>query len=243
MELDRDEFMINIVCLKWGTKYGPEYVNRLFFAIQRHTTIPFTLHCFTDDSTNINSNVTIHPLPYKNLDGWWNKLYLFSKDVSISGRIFFIDLDTLIVGNIDDILQHDKGFVVLRDFFTGHARTVIGTDNVGSGLMSFDGGKHTYIWDEFMKNPQGVVRSLHPHGDQKWIQQKQVERVYWQDIFPEQVVSYKVHCRDGLPSNARIICYHGKPSIPESISQRTKAQWWTIEPAPWVAEHWKDETS
>ena len=32
--------MIDIVCFKWGPKFGPEYVNNLYNAIQRHVTVP-----------------------------------------------------------------------------------------------------------------------------------------------------------------------------------------------------------
>lgn len=232
--------MINVVCLKWGTKYGSEYVNRLYKAVTRHTTIPFTFHCFTENPVGIDQGVVTHPLPYQGLDGWWNKLYLFSKDVPLTGRVFFIDLDTLITGNIDQLLQHNTGFVVLRDFFTGIAKTVIGNDNMGSGLLSWETGQHTHIWNTFAADPHRAIQSLHPHGDQKWVQRQQTDRLYWQDLFPNQVVSYKVHCRDGLPADARVVCYHGKPSIPESINNTTKAQWWVINPAPWVADHWKD---
>lgn len=231
---------INIVCLKWGTKYGSEYVNRLFFALKRHTNIPFTFHCFTEKPEKINPGVIIHPLPYEGLDGWWNKLYLFSKEIKIDGRIFYIDLDTIVTGNVDQIISYDKDFVVLRDFFTGLASGIKTNDYVGSGLMSFEAHKHSHMWDEFMIDPQGIINSIKPHGDQVWVMRKQLERVYWQDLFPNQIVSFKVHCREGLPADARIICYHGKPSIPDSITKASKAQWWTIPAAPWVADHWKD---
>ena len=26
----------HILCMKWGTKYGPEYVNRLYAMVRRH---------------------------------------------------------------------------------------------------------------------------------------------------------------------------------------------------------------
>jgi len=38
-----------IICMKWGTRYGPEFVNRLFNAIQRHTQRKTRLVRFTDD--------------------------------------------------------------------------------------------------------------------------------------------------------------------------------------------------
>lgn len=227
----------NIVCLKWGDKkYGPEYVNKLYKAFKRHTTISFTFHCFTEKPQGIINGIEVHSLPNNKLEGWWNKLWLFSKEMPLTGRLFFVDLDTLIVGNVDNLISHDKGFVVLRDFY--HARRTPTAAHMGSGLLSFEAHKHHRIWDSFVKNPSQNQRG-YGHGDQGWIQHVQKERKYWQDLYQNQVVSYKLHCKGGPPKDARIICYHGRPSIPESISKTTKAQG-TFKPAPWVKDHWKD---
>ena len=228
---------INIVCLKWGDKYGGEYVNNLYNAVKRHSTIPFDFHCFTERTQDINPNVITHPLPHGGLDGWWNKLYLFSKDMPIKGRIFYIDLDTLITGNIDNILMVNKGFVVLRDFFYGIAQGV-DVKSVGSGLMSYEAGVYDAMWQKFIKNPNAEIAKVRPHGDQRFIQNEVKNFLYWQDLFPDQVLSFKVHCNAGLPPEGKIVCYHGKPSIPESFTKHTKVPHFDIPPQLWVKEHW-----
>lgn len=235
--------MINIVCLKWGKKYGPEYVNRLYAGVKRNTTVEFKFHCFTEDTTDLNPEVITHPLPFDTLEGWWNKLYLFSNDLPIplGEKIFFIDLDTLIVSNIDELLTLDcKPIVVLRDFYTGIAMSVVGNDNVGSGLMSWYHGDYENIWTTFIKNPTAAMQELHPHGDQKWVQKHAPNRQYWQDVSLDKVVSFKVHCNTSLPSRAAIVCYHGRPSIPESYSQRNVVWKYDIPPMPWVLKHWRE---
>lgn len=234
--------MINIVCLKWGVKFGPEYVNKLYNSISRNISKPFKFHCFTDNSAELNSNVIVHKLPYDNLSGWWNKLYLFSNEIPFNknDKILFVDLDTVITGNIDDIVNVDcTNLVVLRDFYTGLEKSVVGNDNVGSGLMMWFHGDYSFIWDKFIKDPEEAISLMKPHGDQKWIQHCLSTRTYWQDVLPNQVVSFKVHCKEGLPDNARIICYHGKPSIPESITNYTKDWIWNLTPAMWIQEYWK----
>lgn len=228
--------MHNIVCLKWGTKFTPEYVNRLFFGVRRNTTVSFTFHCFTDDPSGLHDDIVIHPLPYKDqVEGWWHKLYLFSKDINISGRVLFLDLDTLVVGNIDHFVTQSTGFVVMRDLW---ARNQC---DVGSAIMSFDVGQHDHIWTSFIQNPNEAIRSLRPHGDQKWIQRHQPSRIYWQDLYPNQIVSFKSQCRSGIPDNTRLICYHGKPSIVESMTVTTNMQGYTIPPTPWVERYWYDD--
>ena len=46
-----------ILCMKWGTKYGAEYVNRLYNMVKRHTTLPFKMVCLTDRTEGIDPNV------------------------------------------------------------------------------------------------------------------------------------------------------------------------------------------
>jgi hypothetical protein len=233
--------MINIVCLKWGTKYGPEYVNRLYASVKRNTTVPFKFWCFTDDATGIWAEVNTVPLPCAGqLDSWWNKLHLFSQDIPIvPGQwIFYVDLDTLIVDNIDAILSvRSKNLVVLRDFYHGVKKTAT---LVGSGLMMWKHGLYYQIWKNFIPNPKKHIERAGTYGDQWWIEQRVKDFTFWQDLFPDQVVSFKVHCRKGLPDEARIVCYHGRPSIPESITETTVLGKMTIAPQPWVLKHWRD---
>lgn len=234
--------MINVVCLKWGDKYGPEYVNRLYGMIGRNTTRPFRLWCFTERTSGIRSEVITHPLPYaSSFEGWWNKVWLFSNELPIpkGEQIFYVDLDTLIVGNIDQIMTADnQPIIVLRDLLHGIAKTAT---EVGSGLMNWRHGDYEHVWTKFLKDPQGAIRRAHPHGDQWWVQYCVPARQYWQDLFPGQVVSFKVHCiPKGPPPTARIICYHGKPGIPDSASQGGVIMTKRYDPQAWVLDHWRE---
>jgi len=226
--------MYNVVSLKHGTKYDADYVNKLFRGVQRNSTVDFTFHCFTDDNNGLDVDIIAHPLPYTSVEGWWQKLYLFSDEIDIKGRIFFLDLDTLITGNIDRYIAHEEGFVVLRDLWAGGI-------NVGSAVMSFEVGKHKQIWDTFIQNPLTAITELRPHGDQKWIQKHEADRTYWQDLHPQEIMSFKSDCRNGLPETAKIVCFHGAPSIPESINTTTHVQRFVIPPTPWVLEYWHEK--
>lgn len=230
--------MYNVVCLKWGTKFQPYYVNRLFYGVRRNSTVPFIFHCFTDNGEGLDPGIECHPLPHANVTGWWQKLYLFSDDLPIKGRILFLDLDTLIVKNIDHYITHDTGFWVLRDLWVPKS-----SRRMGSAVMNFEIGSRPHVWNEFLKNPEANVKKTLPHGDQRWIQNQDLknDRKFWQDKYPGEIVSFKSECRRGVPKNAKIICYHGTPSIEESITKTTKAQRFVIPPTPWVKEYWKDE--
>jgi len=233
--------MINIVCLKWGNKYGSEYVNRLYRACQARITKPFVFWCFTDMALGINPDIRTMSLKFSaQLDSWWNKISLFDPDNGLpkGEQIFYIDLDTLIVDNIDQLLT-DKApdIVVLEDFYQGIASSA---GKIGSGLMSWRHGDYEHVWSRFIHDPVAAVESVKPHGDQAWIEQ-QIDAWYcWQDLFPGAVVSFKMHCQSGIPPGAKIICYHGRPSIPESATYRGRDWKWHLTPQPWVLDYWRD---
>jgi hypothetical protein len=235
--------MINVVCLKWGKKYGPEYVNRLYSAVERNTTRPFRFWCFTEDSVGINSNIKVVPLQFADqLDSWWNKISLFSNDngLPIGEQIVYIDLDTLIVDNIDQLLDVEivPDLLVLRDFYHGIAKSA---GQIGSGLMSWRHGQYDHVWQNFVEDPAAAIESVYPHGDQHWIESQISAWYCWQDLFPDSVVSFKMHCQSGIPPGAKIICYHGVPSIPDSVTYSGRSWRYTITPQPWVLDYWRDQ--
>ena len=47
---------VNIVCMKWGDRYGPEWVNRLYGMVARNTTWAFRFVCFTDNAAGIRDD-------------------------------------------------------------------------------------------------------------------------------------------------------------------------------------------
>lgn len=218
--------MINIVCVKWGDKYSTRYVNNLYEGVKNNLKLPHQFHCFTDNSSGFAPGIKVHPLP-AGIPYWWNKLYLFSKEMPIKGRIFYLDLDTVIVGDLSQIVQCDKPFVMLQDVYHKLGR--------GSGLMSWNNEKadYSYLWENFYPNAEKIHKSYWPHGDQVWIQQKlHVLPHTWQELYKGEILSLKVDCVKfmGKPSKAKIIFYHGKPSVEESLN---------IPNFYWIRKYWK----
>ena len=84
----------HILCMKWGTKYGPDYVNRLYAMVRRHLSGEFNFVCLTDDSQGIRSEVQCFPIPPLDLelapgqvDRAWKKLTTFEEDLhGLRGR-------------------------------------------------------------------------------------------------------------------------------------------------------------
>ena len=101
---------ITIVCVKWGTKYGPEYVNNLYNAVMRSTanSSAFSIRkfvCFTDDTSGLHENITcsLFDTATESWKGWWLKAQIFSPTYFLTGWVLYIDLDTVLCGNLDFI--------------------------------------------------------------------------------------------------------------------------------------------
>ena len=55
--------MKQVICISWGPKYGPPYVNRLYGGVARNLTPPFSFTCFTDMAEGLRPEVRAEPLP------------------------------------------------------------------------------------------------------------------------------------------------------------------------------------
>ena len=107
--------MQTIICMKWGSRYGPEFVNRLYSAIKRHTKRTTKLYCFTDNTNDIDKNVICKPLPKITLPDSisftpWRKLSIWQFPLEdLNGDILFLDLDLVITGSLDPFFDYKPG--------------------------------------------------------------------------------------------------------------------------------------
>ena len=111
----------NVICMKWGSKYGPEYVNRLYAMVRRHLTGDFRMVCLTDDAHGIRTEVACFPIPPLELpsgipERGWTKLATFAADLhGLHGTALFLDLDVVIVGPLDGFFTQPGEFVIIHD--------------------------------------------------------------------------------------------------------------------------------
>lgn len=137
--------------------------------------------------------------------GWWAKMEMFSP--AIPGDFLFVDLDTVITGWLNDILAVRK-LTLLRDFYRDGKKL---KEGLGGGLMYLPDESRAQVWNYWKTQPQLHMR-MYPRGDQFLFERFFLNTAdRWQDVVPDQVVSYKVHCQNGVPPDARVICFHGKP--------------------------------
>lgn len=192
--------MLNIICLKHGTKYGPEYVNNLYNMTQRHLTVPHNFVCFTENPKNIDTRIGIKPLPKDGLSGWWWKPYIFKQGHFQDGDVnLFFDLDMVIIGNIDKLVTYQSGeFLGLED--VGRVFKKI-PQRLGSAVLRWPANSYTDIWDD-LKTTLNLTKRF--QGDQDYIWDKHKQSI---KFYPEKwIMSYKWEVR----SRAELVRINGR---------------------------------
>ena len=153
-----------IMCLKHGTKYSSDYVNKLYNGVLRHCTIDFEMVCLTDDPRGLHPNIKVISLP-AGLQGWWCKPYMYSKDLPINGVVLYMDLDVVIAANIDKLFSYQPdNWCTIRDF-TRAMRPKWPKYN--SSIVRFKVGQLDSVWTDYIRDPKAVQRKH--FGDQDWL--------------------------------------------------------------------------
>lgn len=216
--------MLNIVCLNAGNYLGRgvEYVNILANMVARNISkdTAYKFICFTDTLGEYDKEIDIRLLPVSGLDGWYNKLALFKEGLFPDGdRILYLDLDTVIVGGLDEIIKYDGEFAILRDFYR--------PDGLQSSVMAWKAGFGTKIWQSYEVNHYPKIDG----GDQAWIERcSKIEMIapeILQDKYPSCFVSYKVHAKSNIPKNAKMVVFHGLPR-PHEVTNGWMPHVWKI---------------
>lgn len=192
---------LSVVVVQTGNYLGrgAEYVRKLRASVRKHLTLPHKFYVVTDDAASLYRGMTVKPAC---LPGWWEKLRLFKPGMFPAGRVLFLDLDTFIIGNINDIASYDGPFATLRDFWR--------EDGLGPAVMLWNTEAELGIWEGWEAAGKPMK---HANGDQGWLEQHYGRRKpdILQDRHPGRFVSYKTHCTNGVPEGASVVCFHGKP--------------------------------
>jgi hypothetical protein len=153
-----------VLCVRFGTRYGREYVERLRNMVSRHLTIPYEFVCLTDDIRPIDGVRNIVQPNAKYAKGWWHKVHMFDPDLPIQGRILYFDLDVVIHNNINKLVDVNSNvFYGIHDF---NRKFHSNWHSLNSSALCWTHGKERQIWDQFKHNQKEAMRM---QGDQDWI--------------------------------------------------------------------------
>lgn len=195
----------DIVCIRWGTKYGHEYVMRLYDQVRAGTTRLHDFICFTDQPER-QDGIRYEPCFSGSLQGWYQKLGLFKPGV-LTRPTLFLDLDVIVTGSLEKFLDWPCSFGISEDFIW---------QGFNSSVMFITPGTCPELYEHFVRDPY-----VHRKGDQGIIEEFLPEA----KTFPRDwCLSYKADKVKEKPKDA-IVIFHGKPNPPDCDDQWIKEFW------------------
>ena len=252
---------VNVICMKWGKLYGPEYVNFLRAGVGRHLKRPFRFVCFTDDAKGLRDDVQVLPLPQLGLpkgqgDLRWRKLAVFGKQLhDLQGSTLFLDLDLVVVDGLDAFFEHPGRFLIIRDddLFRPKPLRKLNPErdrflhSVGnSSVFRFEIGQHTYILDAYLADPKGAAER---YEISQQFQSAQLAAhgvlAYWPSDW---CVSFKNACvprglksylaDPAVPAGARIVVFAGTPKMGDVLAGGGHSWHRRIGDVRWLHQAW-----
>jgi hypothetical protein len=245
--------MKQIVCMKWGNLYSPEYVNKLYSMTKRNIQGNFRFVCLTDNPEGIRPEVECLPCPKIDIpepfnNTGWRKLTLWAKSLEkMTGSWLFMDLDVVITGNLDGFFEYqpDKTFIVMHNWTQPNS----GIGN--TSVFRFKVGSHPYLFDNILNTPLKLVEKY--RNEQTFISKTISDIHFWPD---EWCILFKTHCIPPmpirwwkapiLPNTARVVAFPGDPNPDKAV----KGIWPTkkgykkiykhIKPATWINDFWRE---
>lgn len=169
-----DTIILTIVCVKWGTKYSSEYVNKLYRGVRRNLSRDFRMVCLTENQDGLDPEIQCQELPSEQpFKGWWTKVHLFNPAMKLPrGKKVYIDLDTVIVGSLDTLVGlHPTTFGVLgTDTMKNEQRT----GGYNSSMMIWQDQRHVKHVYDFLSRHYTVI-SKFIHKFDHWLEVRRVK--------------------------------------------------------------------
>jgi hypothetical protein len=250
----------NVVCMKWGTRYGPEWVNRLYGMVARNTTWSIRFVCFTDDATGIRAEVECQPLPEVRFDAgrigkYWPKLGLMQEGLGgLKGMTLFLDLDLVIIDSLDPFLELPGRFLIIREWKDPQ----LGYGN--SSVVRFFIGREKAVLDRFYATPEAEIVERYNSKEQNFLTKAVDEPTFWPE---EWCVPFSLAClpRNRLvrffstprkPPGGKILVFFGsitpqsamrgeheaRKRVGQGVGFRPTQR--RFRPAPWIADYWRE---
>lgn len=253
---------VNVICMKWGKLYGPEYVNNLRAGVARHLAREHRFVCFTDDASGLSPDVEVLPIPPLGLptghqDRRWQKLSVFGRELAdLKGTTLFLDLDLVVVADLDPFFEQPGTFLIIRDddlfrhkplrkLNPARDRFLHSVGN--SSVFRYEIGAHTYILEAYLADPTGATR------DYEISQQFQSAQLaahghldYWpkgwcvsfkNDCVPRHIKSYRAD--PALPAGAKIVVFAGNPKMGEVLAGGGHRLHRRIGNVDWLRQAWE----
>ena len=244
-----------VLCIKWGDLYPTAYVNLLFRAVTDNMSNAFEFICLTDDPEGLDVGIKSFPIPEFGLTkerfkaGLWPKLSIFKPNLyDLDGRCLFIDLDSMIVGDLEPLFQIKGDLVMIGGGRVWkHPKKKLKPEAL-SGVFSFDFGRQSEIFETFCFDRENAYENF--ENDTVFIEKYGQNITFWPD---DLIVSFKRHLCQPFgkafflkpmhpKESTLIVAFHGDPRPIDVV--RHKGPLWTNfprfirMPVTWVNDYW-----
>ena len=242
--------MQTVVCMKWGTAFGADYVNRLYRGVMRNVSRPTRFMVLTDDAAGLADGIEHAPIPPIKLGdgirrGPWRKLALWSPDLGgLTGDALFLDLDVVVTGSLDPFFEFEPGkLCIIRNWTQMRAETG------NSSVMRFPVGGASHLVRDFEAN--SVELSFRYVNEQNYLcREARLPLAFWPSNW---CASFKntmmppwplrLFKAPALAPETRIVVFTGKPRPEQALRGEWPAPWYkkiykTIPPVTWLEDHW-----
>jgi hypothetical protein len=215
--------MITYACVRVGTKYGVEYVERLRNMIQRHNEHEWEMICLTDQPEKVEG-VRMIAIDGNAHPTWWAKMLLFSPKLRGDNKCIYLDLDTVIIDTLRPLVEFDTPFGICANF-TQRAGFLGWPCSYGSCVMSFAPGFGEDIARKYHDHRRSIISQVGRFGDQKAIENLYPNATLLQDVLP---VGYFVGRREFSnvrPDGASLLIFAGKERPHNTTHEWIKEEW------------------
>lgn len=249
--------------VKWGTRFGPDYVNVLYRAVRENLKVPHRFVTLTNEPEGLDPNIEAMPVPEIGLPpedwlkrGCWPKVALFAPGVFADDEVvLYLDLDLMIVGGLDPfvgLIGDRPVFYTLREWNPPLVRALPlawRPDRGSQGsVYVWRAGQQRHVYDHFRANVDHVRANF--WSDRFYLPKIAVGETY---LPYDWCVSFKNACVPPWPLNhvvapqkpparAKVLVFHGRPR-PIDLMGQPGERWGNrrrsgTEPVEWVKDYW-----
>lgn len=215
-----------VVVLKSGGDFNFEDVRLIHHHVRKNWTSPEPLEfvCFWDkaDQPYDLGGIKLMPIPGDD-PGTWARLFLYSPELEHLRPFLYLDLDTAVLGSVEQLFKavpNPDAFITLEDLWQ--------PGRLATGVVWFPGNnnpKIAAVWNRRNNAMKGWRMDY-------YIREVTSADYYWQKL-TDCVADFKpkgipVKYLQDVKPHQKIVCFHGKPRIPEAVS------------IPWVKKYVDD---
>lgn len=214
------------------TEYGPQWVEKLYRGFLRNTSREFDFVCLTDFPQSFFSG-NIRAVPYedpRNVGNWLGITEVMRPEIGNQRRVF-LGLDSVIVGNVDWLLDYRESFGLSANAVE---RGLMPMDHVSNAVAAWDVSAGVHLWERLRDDREAVASA----SVASWSRGAPSEMVYWRESVsdidviderhPGELLCFNRHVfpNDEQPKRGSVVYFFGawKPHrLPDSS---------------WIRSHW-----